>query len=141
MEADPQRVADTLDWLAKAQHDLQAASTLLEADQPLPDVAAFHAQQAAEKSLKAFLYWHDVPFRKTHQLDELGREAVEIDSGLQELVDSVIDLTPFAWRFRYPGEPMAPGLAEIADAVARAAALHAAVLERLPSEARPGWAA
>ena len=108
MEADPQRVADTRDWLAKARHDLQAASTLLEGDQPLPDVAAFHTQQAAEKSLKAFLYWHDVPFRKTHELDELGRAALEIDSSLEESVDSAVDLTPFAWRFRYPGEPMAP---------------------------------
>jgi hypothetical protein len=30
MEADPQRVADTQDWLSRARHDLQAASTLLE---------------------------------------------------------------------------------------------------------------
>jgi len=138
MEADPQRVADTRDWLAKARHDLQAASTLLEGDQPLPDVAAFHTQQAAEKSLKAFLYWHDVPFRKTHELDELGRAALEIDSSLEESVDSAVDLTPFAWRFRYPGEPMAPPVAEIADAAARAAALHTAVVERLPAEASPG---
>jgi HEPN domain-containing protein len=138
MAADPQRVADTRDWLVKAQHDLQAAFTLLEGDQPLPDVAAFHAQQAAEKSLKAFLYWHDVPFRKTHELDDLGRAAVEIDLSLEASVDSAVDLTPFAWRFRYPGEPMAPTVGEIADATARARTLHAAVVERLPSEARPG---
>lgn len=137
MEADPQRVADTRDWLAKARHDLQAASTLLEGEQPLPDVAAFHAQQAAEKSLKAFLYWHDVPFRKTHELDELGRAAVAIDAGLEDCVDSAVDLTPFAWPFRYPGEPMTPAVAEIADAVSRARALHVAVVERLPAEASP----
>jgi len=52
---------------------------LLEADAPLPGVAAFHAQQAAEKSLKAFLYWHEVPFRKTHELEELGRAGLEIE--------------------------------------------------------------
>ncbi|CAN5183995.1 hypothetical protein BH20ACT20_BH20ACT20_08770 [soil metagenome] len=138
MEADPQRVADTQDWLSRARHDLQAASTLLEGKEPLPDVAAFHAQQAAEKSLKAFLYWHDLPFRKTHELDELGRAAVAIDSGLEEPVDSAVDLTPFAWRFRYPGEPMTPSVAEIADATARAAALHAAVLQRLPAEVGRG---
>ena len=112
MEADAQRLADTRDWLAKARHDLQAASILLEGEEPLPGVAAFHAQQAAEKSLKAFLYWHDVPFRKTHELDELGRAAIEIDPGLEESVDSALDLTPFAWRFRYPGEPMSPSVAE-----------------------------
>jgi len=137
MAADPQRVADTRDWLAKAQHDLSAATTLLEADTPLPGVAAFHAQQAAEKSLKAFLYWHDVPFRKTHELEELGREAIEIDSALGAAVDSAVDLTPFAWRFRYPGEPIEPETAEVADAVARARSLHEAVFERLPAEVRP----
>jgi len=48
-----------------------------------------------------------------------------------------VDLTPFAWRFRYPGEPIEPETAEVADAVARARSLHEAVLERLPAEVRP----
>jgi HEPN domain-containing protein len=30
----------------------------------------FHAQRAAEKAMKAFLAWHDVPFRKTHNLED-----------------------------------------------------------------------
>jgi hypothetical protein len=34
---------------------------------------AFHAQQAAEKALKAFLAFHDEPFRKTHGIEEIGR--------------------------------------------------------------------
>jgi HEPN domain-containing protein len=137
MAPDPERVADTRSWLVKAQDDLRAIDALLAADEPLPGVAAYHAQQAAEKSLKAFLYWNDVAFRKTHELDELGRVVTEIDADLEDAVDAAVDLTPFAWRFRYPGEPLDPSVEEIAEAAKRAAALHSAILERLPAQARP----
>ena len=33
--------------------------------------ASFEA--SVEKALKAFLSWHDRPFRKTHSIEELGR--------------------------------------------------------------------
>jgi len=35
--------------------------------------ALFWCQQAAEKSLKGFLTWNECSFRKTHDLEELGR--------------------------------------------------------------------
>jgi hypothetical protein len=44
--------------------------------------AVFHAQQAAEKAWKAFLAAHERPFRKTHDLDELGSAAAEGDATL-----------------------------------------------------------
>ncbi|MGH2763770.1 MAG: HEPN domain-containing protein [Thermoleophilaceae bacterium] len=138
MEADRERLADTRDWLVKAARDLRAAEVLMAGSEPLADTAAFHAQQAAEKSLKAFLHWHDVPFRKTHELEELGRACTELDASLENVVDPVLDLTPFAWRFRYPGEPSLPGVDEVKDALGRARAVHDAVRERLPSGARPG---
>lgn len=55
-------------WLAKAEQDLQAAETLLTAEHQLFYPACFHAQQAAEKFLKAFLAWHQIEFPKTHSL-------------------------------------------------------------------------
>ena len=39
---------------------------------PLPREALYHCQQAAEKALKGFLAFHDHPFRRTHDLRELG---------------------------------------------------------------------
>lgn len=138
MEADRERVADTRDWLVKAARDLRAADVLLHGAEPLADVGAFHAQQAAEKSLNAFLHWHDVPFRKTHELEELGRACTEIDPSLEEVMEQVFDLTPFAWRFRYPGEPSQPDPGEVKDALDRARATYDAVAERLPRDARPG---
>jgi HEPN domain-containing protein len=138
MESDPERVSDTRDWLVKAERDLRAAETLLAASQPLADAAAFHAQQAAERSLKAFLHWHDVPFRKTHELEELGRACTELDASLEDAVERVLDLTPFASRFRYPGEPSQPDVAEVKDALDRARTAFDAVQARLPSATRLG---
>jgi len=65
MAADAERAADTRGWLRRAAADLRGAEVDLAADPPLAGDAVFHCQQAAEKALKAFLAWHDVPFRKT----------------------------------------------------------------------------
>lgn len=63
---------DTAQWMGKARSDLRSAETLLAADPPLVGNALYHCQQAAEKAMKALLYWQDVPFQKTHKLEELG---------------------------------------------------------------------
>ena len=73
MPHDPIRAADTRAWLDKAHMDLKAAAHELTAVPPFTADAVFHAQQAAEKALKGFLVWHDAPFRKTHDLAEVGR--------------------------------------------------------------------
>ena len=70
MAPDDARPELTRRWLAFAADDLEPADRASQAP-PLPSVIAFHAQQAAEKALKAFLFWHDRPFRKTHLLAEL----------------------------------------------------------------------
>lgn len=137
MPYDPQRVSDTRDWLVKALHDLTAAERLIETDPPLTDVATFHCQQGAEKALKAFLFWHDVPFRKTHELEELGGACVEIDRSLAEVVQAATPLTPFAWRFRYPGDLSEPTVEEARDALRQARDVYDAVLAHLPDETSP----
>jgi HEPN domain-containing protein len=45
-----------VDWLEKAQNDLQAAEIILAYEGvPPTDTVVYHAQQVAEKCLKAFL--------------------------------------------------------------------------------------
>ncbi len=97
----------------------------------------FHAQQAAEKALKAFLTWHDRVFRRTHDLAELGAACTEIDLSLEANCRRAERLTVFAWAFRYPGETGEPPVSEADDALAVARELYDAVLERLPQETRP----
>ncbi len=56
------------EWLARAERDLQAARNELRAAVPLPEMSAYHAQQAMERSLKAFLTANSIPFPYTHDL-------------------------------------------------------------------------
>ena len=97
----------------------------------------FHAQQAAEKSLKAFLAWHDVPFRKTHNLEALGQRCVEIDASLRVVADRASPLSEYAWKFRYPGEVDEPERAEAEAALAAAQSIYEAILTRLPAQTQP----
>jgi HEPN domain-containing protein len=60
-------------WLEKASVDLDSARALIDAD--IASSALFHCQQAVEKSFKAFLTWHGVPFRRVHDLEETGAYA------------------------------------------------------------------
>ena len=61
-----------------------------------------------EKSVKAFLTWHDQPFRKTHDLEEVGLACIAIDPTLAGIAREAGVLTAFAWRLRYPGAPDIP---------------------------------
>jgi HEPN domain-containing protein len=97
MADDPARVADTAGWLAKAREDLQIAKELAKR-KTFAGGAVFHCQQAAEKALKAFLVWHDVPFRKVHYLKEIGEVCIERDASLQEIVARAVPLTEYAWK-------------------------------------------
>lgn len=65
--------------------------------------ALYHCQQAVEKALKAFLVWHQQPFRRTHDLEEIGQAVANLDISLGSITLEADALTDFAWRARYPG--------------------------------------
>lgn len=134
MPADPVLVAETKAWLHKASLDLRAAEHDLTATPPLLADAVFHCQQAAEKTLKAFLMWHHTPFRKTHSLEEIGEQCLDIDRTLQNVVDRAVPLTEYAWKFRYPGDPEEPSREEAQDALEIASEIFKAITSRLPQE-------
>ena len=133
----PSLAADVRGWLSKAGKDLAAAAYELQAKPPFADDIVFHAQQAAEKSLKAFLSWHRVPFRKTHNLIELGEACCRIDPSLDALLRRAAPLTEYAWKFRYPGDPEEATAEEAADALATTREVCDAVVRRLPSDVHP----
>jgi HEPN domain-containing protein len=137
MSHDPVRLADTRGWLAKARADLRAAEHEFRATPPLLADIVFHCQQAAEKALKGFLAWHGRPFRKTHSLEELGEQCLELDQTLKALIDRAVPLTEYAWKFRYPGEPEEPSREEAEEALVIAREVYTAMVARLPQEARP----
>jgi len=94
---------------------------MLDASLPLPEIAAYHAQQAAEKALKAFLTARSTPFRRTHDLVELQQQCEGIDAGFSALAATAQTLTPYATLFRYPGGPLAPPVTDARLAVRLAA--------------------
>lgn len=134
---DPQKIADTRDWLRKAAEDLEAAETLFRQHASFAATVVFHCQQAAEKAFKAFLFWHGTPFHKTHDLEELGNACQVHDATLSDVANRAVNLTPYAWRFRYPGDVFAPAPPDVASALALAREVYEAVLARLPEEVRP----
>jgi hypothetical protein len=94
-------------------------------------------QCTAEKSLKAFLSWHGIPFRKTHNLVELGGACCQIDQSLEPLLRRAAPLTEYAWKFRYPGDPSEATAEEASSALGAAREVFESVLGRLPSNVRP----
>jgi HEPN domain-containing protein len=138
MAPDEARTEDVRAWLQKAALDLRAAEHGMSAPEAcLRSDVVFHAQQAAEKAFKAFLAWHDMPFRKTHNIEELGCACVSIDATLGEMVDRAAPLTEYAWRFRYPGEPSEPSREEAEGALDIAREVLAVLASRLPKNVHP----
>ena len=133
MTPDEALSAETRAWLDKSREDLQSAQALIGAGLPAP--ALFHCQQAAEKSLKAFLTWRRIAFRKTHDLEEVGAACVAVDPTLAALVRTAEPLTAYAWKLRYPGEPYVPQAAEAALALTTAQTVYNEVVARLPEAA------
>jgi HEPN domain-containing protein len=137
MVSDDACAEDVRAWLCKTELDLRAAAhEMSAAESGLWSDVVFHAQQATEKALKASLALHDVPFRKTHNLEELGRQWGAVDSTLETLADQAAPLTEYAWRFRYPGESEKATGEEAEQALASARRVHEAILTRMPPNAR-----
>jgi HEPN domain-containing protein len=92
----------SLDWLARAKSDLAFARLSLPEGAYYEDLC-FHAQQAAEKALKAAYQHHAWTFQYTHDLDELVAGLKRKGLTIPPEIDDAIVLTSFAWEARYPG--------------------------------------
>lgn len=98
------------DWLAHAESDLNLARIAREQKDVLPEQACFHAQQAAEKALKAVLLFKKIEFPLVHDIEELLELAKQNGLVLPREVSDAGALTPYAVEARYPGhmEEIAP---------------------------------
>lgn len=91
-------------WLEKAYKDLRVAALLLGSDLEDYENTGFHAQQAAEKFIKAFLVRHQIEFPKTHNITLLRQLVAQTDQSLAEHLASADALVPYGVEFRYPGD-------------------------------------
>jgi HEPN domain-containing protein len=124
-------------WMAKAAGDLKVARHLLVGDADMSFGAAFHAQQAAEKALKAALVWHQVDFPKTHDMSRLVELVRSADARLALVIADAVNLTPYGVEVRYPADLPEPTRDEAQAAVALAERVLEAVLGLLPTD--PGF--
>jgi len=93
-------------WLRRAK------SNLIRAKQPKHEEVfwedlCFDAQQAVEKSLKALLLFHKIPFRFVHDIAELLTVLEQNGLSLPEQIRAAAELSDYAVEARYPG-PMEP---------------------------------
>ena len=72
MPLDPACAAEVHAWLTKVSADLRAAEHDLAADPPLLEDSLFHCQQAAEKTLKAFLTSRNTKFSQDTRPERAG---------------------------------------------------------------------
>lgn len=92
-------------WLRKADEDILNMRNNLAAAQVPWSTICFHAQQAAEKSLKALLVHQGVPVSRelrTHDLEWLARCASRREPRAADLLAACSRLTAFAIDVRYP---------------------------------------
>jgi len=94
----------TAEWVDKAEGDFATLLREVRARRhPNYDAACFHAQQCAEKYLKARLQEANIPFRKTHNLLALLHLLSPIEPSWTTLLSELRLLNLYSGALRYPG--------------------------------------
>ena len=76
---------DPASWIAKASNDLLCISNNLNDPQIPWDAVCFHAQQAAEKALKAYLVSRGLVVARTHNLMAILDNCIDAGGGFEQL--------------------------------------------------------
>ena len=113
---------DTARWLRYAEEDLITAETFLSHPHVPPRQACWHAQQSAEKALKAVLIFGQIDFPRTHDLNIL-RNLVPESWHLKTAHPDLSDLTRWAVEARYPEDMREATKADASEAVEQARAV------------------
>lgn len=124
-------------WLFKARGNLSSAKKLAENNDELLDHAIYHTQQCAELALKAFLAFKDISIQKTHDLDKLLKQCMDIDARFGVLKAKVIALTPYVAKFRYPDDYLVPDREDVMIAINDAEEVLTLVRKRIEYLSHP----
>ena len=120
------RLEDTARWLRYAEEDLTTAKTFLGHPHVPPRQVCWHAQQAAEKVLKAVLIFLQIDFRRTHDLNVL-RDLLPDSWQLKTVLPNLDDLNRWAVEARYPEKMKEATKGEATKAVEQAHAVWTSV--------------
>jgi HEPN domain-containing protein len=105
MNSPKRKVGEKLrEWIDFAEGDLRMANVAIKLKSNVPyRIIAFHAQQSAEKYLKAYLISQGVDFPFTHSIATLLKLCDKHNLHIKEIRDADT-LTPYAITARYPGQ-------------------------------------
>lgn len=120
-----------LGWMRKGDSDLSDARRTIASEGPF-DTACFHAQQAAEKYLKALLVFRQAPIPRTHDLEELARLCDRLVPSLRLSDLELGELTGHGVESRYDVE-FWPSRETAAEAVALAERVRSFILPMVPN--------
>ena len=118
-------------WIKKAENDRRNAEHTLTLQKDCPfDTVCYHAQQCAEKYLKALLLYEGIVPPRIHDLAEL-RDLYPSAEELEEEIKDYEELILFAVEVKYPGRLDDPTREEAEKAVDLADKFRIAIRKRL----------
>ncbi len=99
---DQAHIENVILWMSYADEDLGLANYAMKMPGSRPyRLIAYHAQQCAEKYLKAYLVYHDIDFPYTHDIQKL-LDLCGSHKWIKKIKDAE-ELTPYTISARYPG--------------------------------------
>jgi HEPN domain-containing protein len=113
---------DPVAWIVIAEEDYNTARAALRRQSPWLHTVCFHAQQTAEKYLKAILTTKGKTFPKTHDLLELSNLCAQAGVIVPVPIDSLDVLSDHAVQTRYPAD--APTIEDAREAFETAQAVR-----------------
>jgi HEPN domain-containing protein len=134
--AEADRQTWTRRWIGEARIDLQTAEACLDPQYLAPGRSCYHAQQAAEKALKAVLVFLQRDYPLTHDLGEVLR-AIPSDWRIKEELPDLEELSSWAVRGRYPGDWPIPTVEQAQESFREARAIVDAVARSLVARGLP----
>jgi HEPN domain-containing protein/predicted nucleotidyltransferase len=117
-------------WLRQGRDHLKFAEGLIEVGDDAPHIVCFHAQQAAEKAIKAILVFLQIRFPFRHDLDEV-RDLVPVGWDILTAHPNLTVLSQWATTGRYPGNWPEATDTDARDAARQARAVWETVLDDL----------
>jgi len=107
-------------WIQKADEDMKVVEHELKLEEAecAKGAVCFHAQQAAEKYLKAFLADKGKATGKTHDIAVLLKLCAEYDAAFDKI--EAAELNFYAVQVRYPDDFVEPAFKEAENCAAKA---------------------
>jgi HEPN domain-containing protein len=121
-------------WLSMAEDDMKVAESTFNDTEPVYWIAAFHAQQSAEKFLKSLLIYHNVEFEKTHDINYLLQLCMDFHPDIEKFREQASKLTDYAVESRYPFPKTEPSKNETREAIETAQMIQQFVFSKLPQQ-------